>query len=118
MWLEVVDAMGSGSGRSADRSGETSDRGQDGVQVRTDFEEAYDDLIDLVEWLALPYAGKSPIFALTDWQGNPLPANERLAATWEYVTGRTALPSDDTWVLCPTCGGQTVRTAIMEEHDA
>ena len=79
---------------------------------------SYDDVVALVKWLAKPYGDKSPIFALQDWQGNPLPANENLAATWEAVMHREAEPSDDVWVLCPTCGGQTVRTKIREDHDA
>ena len=79
---------------------------------------SYDDVVALVKWLAKPYAGRSPIFALTDWQGNPLPANENLAATWEAVMHREVTPADDVWVLCPTCGGQTVRSAIREDEHA
>lgn len=92
-----------------------STRSRHGWQMRRP---AYEDLVALVEWLAMPYAGRSPIFGLTDWRGDPLPGNERLAATWEYVMGAAPEPSADVWVLCPTCGGHTVRTAIREDQHA
>lgn len=107
MWMEVVDTMGSGS--SSQSGGGTSDQSTAEDQV------TYDDLVMLIRWLALPYGKRSPIFALEDWQGNPLPANRRIATAWHSIMGVQPERSDNAWVICPICGGATVRTAIMEE---
>ena len=77
-----------------------------------------DDLIALILWLAQPYGGRTPIFALEDWWGNPLGANVRLAETWRAIMGDTGDVPDGAWTMCPTCGQQSVRSAIMESEDA
>ena len=44
------------------------------------------DLCDLIEWLAIPYAGNDPIWPLVHpVTGERMDHNERLARTWRVV---------------------------------
>lgn len=62
-------------------------------------------LEDLVRWLALPYAGRTPIFARVDPNtGYPMPANIRLADTWAAVMGEGDPPVPGVWSQCQGCG--------------
>lgn len=62
-------------------------------------------LEDLVRWLALPYAGRTPIFARTDpTTGYPMQASIRLAETWSAVVGDTEPAAPGVWAQCQGCG--------------
>jgi hypothetical protein len=72
------------------------------------------ELEELIRWLALPFAGSEPIFALSNWDGTPIDSGERLRRTWHRVVGNGTLVNESgTWVRCNTCGTYSVHSAPL-----
>jgi hypothetical protein len=63
-----------------------------------------DDLLLLVRWLALPYGANTPVFAMENPYGQPLPASRRLKATWEAIIGE-GNETPGVWRQCAECRG-------------
>ena len=67
----------------------------------SDFEPTRQDLVALIDWLALPYAG-DPVWQI---EGETMTSvKERLKATWEYVVGTKGPSGPGVWAQCTTCG--------------
>lgn len=66
-----------------------------------DFEPSRGDLIALIDWLALPYAG-DPVWEMEGEQITE--AKARLKATWQYVIGTKGPSGPGAWAQCRCCG--------------
>lgn len=76
------------------------------------FEPSRHDLIALIDWLALPYAG-DPVFIMEG--ENATEHKQRLKATWEHVVGTKGSPIEGVWAQCRTCGQwQVVHPQALE----
>ena len=73
------------------------------------------DLEQLVRWLALPYAGRTPIFGQVDDYGNVLAEGVTNTLTWRRVIGDTDPAAQGAWVKCSTCGQWHVQTITPGE---
>lgn len=67
----------------------------------SDFEPTRQDLVALIDWLALPYAG-DPVWEI---EGESMSETKaRLKATWEHVVGTKGPSGPGAWAQCKTCG--------------
>ena len=76
-----------------------------------------EDLVALIDWLALPYAG-DPVFVTESDSLSPGfdPSYRlRLKATWEAVVGTKGDPAPGQWVTCQTCGHMYVMSEEWPE---
>jgi hypothetical protein len=71
------------------------------------FQPTRSDLVNLIDWLALPYAG-DPVFAVEGEPPNEY--KDRLRQTWEYVIGTKGVTAPGAWSQCQCCGHWAVRT--------
>lgn len=70
---------------------------------------AYQDLLDLIRWLAIPYGTNEPVFAVEGIDGRPLPEGVRRRDTWRMIFGeRRERPG--VWRQCGECRGWQVVT--------
>lgn len=64
------------------------------------------ELLELIRWLALPYGGNEPIFAVEDQFGRALPEGLRRQATWRAIFGEPDHdPLPGAWRQCQECRG-------------
>jgi hypothetical protein len=88
---------------------ETVTLSAESFEMLMEGQDRIEDLTNLIRWLAIPYNGRTPIFAREDlYSGEPLMANIALEHTWRTVMGTTEAQAPGRWVRCPTCASMYV----------